>query len=825
MTDPVETCFHCGLPVETGQAHGARINGQWRAMCCAGCAAVAEAIDGAGLDGYYRHRTARPLAPVAPQPGGADASVVYDDERVQATFVEALDDGMRRAHLVVDGVHCPACIWLNERHLAGVPGVADVSIHYATRQARITYDGERLSPSGIFDAIRAIGYDAHPFDPVRRQALLEAERRDLLKKLGVAAAFGMQVMILAVALYAGDWQGMDADIATFLRRASALLTLPVLLYAGSTFFAGAWRDLRLRRVGMDVPVSLGIGLAFAASTWHVAIGAGEVYFESVCMFVFFLLGARYLELANRRRALVEADAVAGARPASARRLHGDEEQRVAAAALRPGDRVRVSPGEIVPADGVIAQGRSGLDESLLTGESTPRQRREGQEVLGGSVNIDSPLVVEVRRTGDDSLMARIARLADQALGTRPALSRVADRVATVFVLLVLGVAATVAGYWWMQGSPDWLRITVAVLVVSCPCALSLAVPSAISAAIGALFRDRVLTTSADALTVLSRATLFVFDKTGTLTRGKPQLVALVTTEVHDQDRCLAIAAALEQGSEHPLAGAVRAAADTVATATELVNRPGAGVQGTIDGIAYRLGTRTFVGEWVGEPVPGEPAASGGTEAWLASRDGLLARLSFSDPLRDDADRMVAALRRRGLRTALASGDNLDASTRVARQLGIDEVAAPCDPADKLSRIRAWQAGGDVVVMVGDGVNDAPVLAGADVAISTAGAAAISVGHADIVLLDEPLVQVVHARDMAVKTVRVLRQNLAWALCYNLGAIPAAAMGLVPPWLAALGMSLSSLVVIGNASRLRRRPRPQRRQTTAPATVAAGIGGG
>ncbi len=807
LSDQPKDCFHCGLPVPDGSRFQASIDGESRAMCCAGCAAVANAIDQAGLSGYYRHRTARPRSPRDLVPDELDQLSVYDHDAIQRSFVTTLEGDRREANLVLEGIQCAACIWLNEKHLQSLPGVIEASVNYSTQQARVVWDNGVIRLSRILAAIEAIGYQAHPYDPGRQQQALNRQRREMLKRLGVGAAFGMQVMILAVALYTGEWYGMDPAFESLFRKLALLLTLPVLVYSGRDFFRNAWTDLRLRRVSMDVPVSLGLALAFGASTLHVIQGSGAVYFESVCMFVLFLQAARYFELNGRIRAVNAAESVGYVRPAAALRLDPDEAgdaRQVAAVELEPDDLVLVRPGDIVPADGIVVDGESGLDESILTGESAPVRKLPGDPVIGGSVNADSPLRVRVTRTGGDTVVAEIHRLLGQAMAGKPAIARLADRVAAWFVVGVLTIAGAVAAFWLWRGEADWLGITVSVLVVSCPCALSLAVPTAISTAITRLMREHVLVASERALETLPRVDRFVFDKTGTLTIGRPVLVAV--EPVHgDADRWLTIAAALESASEHPIARAIRDAAGDRPRprVSDLRNVPGEGVSGTIDGSRYRLGNRRHAGaDWPDPPTTGDhPDAS---EILLSREQQPCCRFLAADALRDDAPRVVADLRRRGCRVFLMSGDNPASVAAAAAALGIDDFAAGCTPQDKLERVRHWQSRGEVVAMVGDGVNDAPVLAGADVSASVAGATAAAVTSADIVSLSSRIGSLVDTLDVSRAAMRVMRQNLWWAVGYNTVAIPAAAAGMVTPWLAALGMSASSLLVIGNAGRLRRK---------------------
>lgn len=776
-------------------------------MCCAGCAAVAEAIEKAGLSSYYRHRTANPETRQDVVPIELRELEVYDHEEIQKSFVETRDGSRRKASLVLEGIQCAACVWLNERHLKSLPGILDVSINYSTQQASVEWDNDVIRLSGILASIRNIGYEAHPYDPNRRQLLLERQRKLLLKQFGVAAAIGMQVMILTVALYAGEWYGMEPEFEEFFRRFSLLLTIPVLFYSGRGFFRNALLDLKLGRVSMDVPVSLGIGLAFAASTLHVMSGEGAIYFESVCMFVLFLLGARYFELMSRMRAMVAAESIGYIRPSTARRLtngrQNGETEILPALELEPDDLVMILPGDTIPVDGVVESGRSGIDESLLTGESAPVVRGAGDAVIGGSVNTESPLVVRVTRTGGNTVLAEIHRLLEQAFAEKPAIEHLANRVAAFFVVGVLTITAGVALFWFLRGSESWLAIAISVLVVSCPCALSMAVPTALSSSIARLIQQKILVTSERALETLPKATLFVFDKTGTLTVGRPRVTGIEVFGESD-DHCLAIASALESASEHPVGRAIRDACrePKAMDVSELVNQPGMGVSGLVAGTRYWLGNRKLIETVSSAAVPPPDTNSNATEVFLVTGNALLCRFTIRDQLRADSAKTMESMRQRGMRTVLLSGDNRQVAEGVAEELGMDEVFADCSPEEKLHHVKLWQARGEVVAMIGDGVNDAPVLAGADISISVGGASTVAVKSADIVLLSQDTHSVVTALDMSVKTLRVMKQNLLWALGYNLFAIPAAAAGLVAPWLAALGMSLSSLIVIANASRLR-----------------------
>jgi Cu2+-exporting ATPase len=506
-------------------------------MCCAGCQAVAQAIVANGLADYYRHRDALPESPREALPQALADFGLFDHPDVQKNFVRRAEgpagEHEQEAALILEGITCAACVWLNESHVRRQPGVTAVDINYTTRRARVRWDERVTSLSAILEAIAAIGYRAHPYDIGRAEELAQKERKAALWRLFVAGFGMMQVMMYAVPVYLADGD-MTPDIEQLMRWASLILTLPVILYSSAPFFVSAWRDLKLRRVGMDVPVALGVGAAFAASVWATLIAAGEVYFDSVTMFVFFLLTGRYLEMMARQKAARSVETLARAIPAFATRLGawplGSADaagERVAVAELRAGDAVQVKPGETVPADGVVLDGESAADESLLTGESLPVPKRAGDGLIGGSVNTASPLVMRVERVGEATRVAAIQRLMERAAAEKPRLVEMADRVAGRFIVALLVLAiATAFGWWWVDPSRA-LWIFVAVLVVSCPCALSLATPAALTVATGALAARGVLVTRGHAIEALARADRFVFDKTGTLTVGRMELVETI----------------------------------------------------------------------------------------------------------------------------------------------------------------------------------------------------------------------------------------------------------------------------------------------------------
>ncbi|MDX1605681.1 MAG: heavy metal translocating P-type ATPase [Candidatus Competibacterales bacterium] len=725
---------------------------------------------------------------------------LYDHPALQQRFVAARDDGLREATLVLEGIRCGGCVRRCERGLVGETGVVEFEVNLTTRRARLVWDPARTALSRLLQRLGALGHPAWPYDSRRQEARARRERNRMLCRLAVAGLGMMQVMMFAVALYAGAYQDMDADMRQFLRWMSLLVATPVVLYSAQPFFLNAWSGLRHRQLGMDVPVAIAIGGAYLASLWATFTGAGEVYFDSVTMFTFLLLLGRFLEMNARHRAAAASEDLTRLLPALANRLEGTAETTVAVADLIAGDRVLVRPGETVPADGRIEEGVSSLDESLVTGESRPRTRRPGDAVTGGTINVESPLAIGVTGVGEATVLAAMNRLLTRAQLEKPRLARLADRVAGGFVAALLLVAAGVY-LWWAQHAPaDAFWITLSVLVVTCPCALSLATPTALTAATGALTRRGLLTTRGHALETLARVDHLVLDKTGTLTRGRLQLSAVRPLRGHSADYCLRQAAALEARSEHPVARALRQAArDDTPSAEDLHSQPGEGVEGRIDGRIHRIGTHRFV---AGDTADADDD-TGASVVWLGDEQGPLARFVLTDEPRPEAAAVIARLHALGVGLEILSGDTPSAVDRVASRLGIDHWQGGLRPEDKLARLEALQHSGRVVAMVGDGVNDSPVLARAQVSVAMGSGTEIARNSADMVLLGERLDPLPEGIRLARRTLTVIRQNLFWALGYNAVALPLAAAGQVAPWMAALGMSLSSLVVVLNALRLSR----------------------
>ncbi len=721
---------------------------------------------------------------------------------------------------MLGGVRCPACLWLIERRLSAQPGVVEAAATYAGHSARVVWDPSRTELSEIRKAVREIGYEARPFDPSHRAGIeAEAARRNSPRLL-FAGVLGMMVMNLALAAYflgGPDAAGRLPLWENFGRWCALFASAVLLAYPGQDFFAGAWRDLRRRRAGMDTPIVLGLSTAWAGSAWATVRGSGPVYFDAIAMLVFFVLLARAFETRARLAAAAVLDWFAIVEPATARRVDADRrENEMAAVDLSAGDVVRVHPGEIVPADGVLLEGRSSFDEAVLTGEPWPRARAAGDTVVAGSCNRDQPVLLRVTRAGEASTLGQVRRLLERGLASHPPFAQLADRLAGRLVLLILLFSAATAVFWAIRSPASALPATVAVLLVTCPCALALATPIALSVAAGRFAAIGVLPARMAAVERLALSDTVVFDKTGTLTLSTPVLESVCTAGGLDSESALEIAAALEAASSHPIARALRAASGGSAAAGETVaDHEGQGFTGKVSGIRWWIGSPGFALGPAG--VPEELAApllasrrQKRLTAVLTDRQGRAALFTFAEELRGGARTVVTDLRRAGIRrVVLLSGDAAEPVERLGRSLNFDEARGGMTASAKLEWIRSREDSGSRLFFVGDGLNDAPTLAAAGTSASFAQAPQLSLLASDFVILGESLAPVAAARRVALRFRRLCAQNIVWALAYNFLSVPLAAVGLVPPWAAALGMSVSSLAVVANAMRLARPARGER----------------
>lgn len=789
-TPPVASgCHHCAEPLPARPATRT-IDGSERGFCCEGCAAAAEWIHGARLGDYYRLRTA-PAERIDETALEEDLSL-WDREEVQAEHARNVPGG-REITLLTDGMRCAACAWLIDRALSREEGVVETVANAVTGRIRLTWDPSRTALSAPLRRLAALGYRPWLATGEARERERRRQRNRDLLRIGIAGIGAMQAMMMAEALYLDIHFTMPIPTRDFFRWVTFLLSTPVVFYAGWPFLLGAWRELSQRRLGMDTLIASATLLAWGASVFETVRGGVHVWYDAAVMFVFLLLVARMLEQRARATASAQVDALARARPAFAiREGPGGERETVPVAALSPGDIACVPVGGVVPADGTLLE-PSSFEEALLTGEWSPVAREAGERVYAGTLCRERPARLRVDETGTGTRLSQLTALVEKAQAQRPALAEVGERIAHHFVAWLLVIAALVYLGWRIHDPSRALEVTLALLVISCPCALALAAPAALAATHGTLARLGVLALGEAALDRLSAVTDVVFDKTGTLSDGHPVLSEVTALGDHGRDEVLAIAAALESDSGHPLARAFAGIAPA-GVATDVRAVPGQGIEGEVDGVRWRLGRAGF--------------AAGGEEddaIWLGDGRQAAARFRISESARPDAAEAVALLRGMGLRVHLSSGDAEGPVRRFASELGIERAHARQSPEDKLDYARSLQAEGRVVAMVGDGLNDAPVLAGADVSLALAGGAPLAQQSADLVLTGSSLLRVPQAIATARRTRRIVRQNLAWAAGYNVIALPVAIAGLVTPWLAALGMALSSLLVVCNALRLARAP--------------------
>ncbi|MFS6937745.1 P-type cation-transporting ATPase [Neisseria animaloris] len=811
-----KTCFHCGLDVPENIDLPIQYENETHPACCAGCQAVAQSIIDAGLGNYYKQRTADAEKAALPPQEVLDQIKLYDLPEVQAGFVETGEGNEREAVLMLGGITCAACVWLIEQQLLRLNGVLRVDLNYSTRRVRVLWDSSRAALSDILLRIQNTGYTAAPYDAQKVEEQAQKERKQSLIRLAVAGLSMMQTMMFAVPtyLYGNEIEPLYLGI---LHWGAFLMVLPAMFYSAVPFYQGTWRDLKNRRIGMDTPVAIAIILTFTAGIYGLLSNAGQgLYFESIAMFVFLLLGGRYMEQIARRKAGDAAERLVKLVPAFCHKLPAYPEseagEEAAVVQLQSGDVIVVRAGEVIPVDGTVLAGESEVNEAMLTGESLPVAKRQGAAVVAGTLNTASPLVIRTDTVGSDTRLSHIAKLLDRALAQKPRLAELADKYASSFVMSLLVLAVPVFAGWTIYADAmTALWITVSLLVITCPCALSLATPTALAASTGTLASDGILVGGSQSLETLSQIDDVVFDKTGTLTKGMLTVSRIIPLGRLKTAEALAVAQALEMQSEHPIARAILSCnandGDVMPDirTEQRINRVGYGVSAQVEVNGKRqiwaVGRAEFVAEIAGRLPEDARIEHSGSMVYLGNQQGFQTAFLLEDEVKSGIADMLAELKSQGARLHVLSGDRTMAVETVARQLGLDAYHAEASPEDKLAYVETLQRQGRKVLMVGDGINDAPVLAQADVSVVVAGGADIARDGADVVLLNDDMRVLPLMVRQARKTRSVIRQNLAWASMYNLIAVPLAVLGFVTPWIAALGMSLSSLLVSANALRL------------------------
>ena len=809
-------CYHCGLPAEAGIS--AEVGGGLRHFCCQGCRAVCEAIHDAGLQGFYRRTPEGRL--LGPPPEPPKDLALYDLEEIQQEVVTGSADE-REVNLLVEGIHCAACVWLIEQGLGGVDGVREARVNLTGRRLRVQWDSTRVRLSALLQRLADLGYAAVPFDPQAAEGSIQRENRRLLYRMAFAGFAAMNLMWISIALYAGADQGEYRGLFHWL---GLLIATPTLAYSGWPFYAGAWRGLRRLRLSMDLPIAIGASITYLYSLYVTVSGSGHVYWDTVVNFLFVILVGRYLEAISKRRAVSATQRLLDLQPRVATLRKDGEESIVPIRAVRPGDVMLVRPGETIPADGEVIRGRSRVDESMLTGESTPVARAVGDKVSAGTLNGTGSLEVQVAAVLRDSALGRIVELVESAQASKAPIQCTADRIVPWFVAVTLALAAVTFGFWVRQDAETALMAATSVLIITCPCAFGLATPMAIAVASGTGARHGILVKNGAVLETLSSIGHFVFDKTGTITEGRPRVIAvrdadgdwpLATPAAWSEPRRrqLAVAAALEGHSEHPAARAVVDLAEAAGVrhkalaVDDFAAEPGYGVSARVDGSALVIGTadwltRNGIAVTAGLADEGAGAGAGDGTVFCAIDGAAALRFTLRDRPRADAADTIRALRADGIRVTLLTGDRRRVAEAIAAEVGADQVIAEVLPADKDAVIGRLRDAGQRVAMVGDGINDAPALVRADVGIAVGSGTDVSIASADIVLIASELGRVRDAGRLARRTLRVIRQNIGLSITYNVIMVPLAMAALITPLVAAISMPLSSLAVIGNSARIR-----------------------
>ncbi|MGR5233339.1 heavy metal translocating P-type ATPase [Vibrio rotiferianus] len=781
-----KSCYHCGEDVPANTDFKVEILGEIRDMCCPGCETVAQTIVESGLVSYYQYRTA-PAEKADLVPEQLQALIHYDNEDVQSEFVRH-HENTSEVTLSLEGVSCAACAWLIEKQVSGVKGLVSIRVNTTTNRALLAWDKTQVRLSELLSVIHKLGYKAAPFEADKQEASYHRTMKQYLYRLGIAGLATMQVMMLAVALYLEVFGDLEPEFKNYFRWVSLIFATPVLLYSALPFYLNAWRSIKGRTLGMDVPVSIALIFAYVASLVATVTEQGEVFFESISMFTFFLLVGRFLEMRARRKAAAASGNLLKLIPAIATTLDGEQ---IPVKTLKVGDRIRVLPGEHIPADGKVISGRIHIDESMLTGESIHVVRKSGDSVYAGTLNGDESFELEVTNSKADSMISNIVRLQDEAQHSKPKIAEIADVVARYFVGAILIISAGTWFYWHQTKPDDAFWIMLSVLVATCPCALSLATPTALTCATSRMGNFGILLRKGHVFETLCKINHLVVDKTGTLTKGDIEISETKTFTSITEAEALAIAAALEAHANHPIARAFSDFGQEDVTVSDVQNVIGSGIQGIWDNNVIKIGSATFV---VGNNRDESNAV------YLSVDDVHAATFYYRDPIRKESKAFIQRFADAGIKTTLLTGDSLQNAKPVADEMGIDHVIASAKPEDKLAYLKGLDKS-DITMMVGDGINDAPTLAGAHLSVAMGGGTDVAKASADMTLLGDNLEKLLEARLLAIRTRKIIRENLAWSLGYNLLILPLAVAGLVAPYVAVVGMSASSIIVVSNSLRL------------------------
>ncbi|MFT4940030.1 MAG: Cu2+-exporting ATPase [Paraglaciecola sp.] len=783
-------CYHCGLPAKPTDNFCALVLGTPRTMCCPGCKAVAEAIVSNGLEDYYRYRTENAITADDTLNTTLEKLSLFDDPKIQQEFVDSEGENSQ-IELTISGISCAACGWLIEKQLSKIVGIQEIAVNVAARRAFISWIPGVIKLSEIFNQIERVGYHASPFQVDRHEALFQAEHKTYLKRLGLAGIITMQVMMLALAVYFDLFGDIDKQTLNYFNWVSLCLTTPVVVYSASGFYANAFNALRLKMVNMDVPISIALLGTYLAGLLATVQQQGQTYFESVCMFVFLLLVGRYLEHAARYKATQLSANMLRYMPVTAMLMQDNTSSPVLAKSLMTGQLILVKAGETIPVDGQIIKGQGQVDESMMTGEFVAQNKISGDKVFGGTINQLGTLTLRVTASLKHSMISQIARIQAQAMANRPRIATLADRVSQYFVVVVLVIAAASYFFWSAWGNDQAFWICISVLIATCPCALGLATPTALTCAMAKLNRQGVLLRRSDALEQLNLIDQIMLDKTGTLTEGKFSIQHLHNVSSYSDEQIKQYAASLERYSSHPISKAFEGV-PALEPVDDFSSSLGLGIEGHINGDHFKLGSASFMNVQLPQDLLTY-------NVFLQRNTVLIAAFSLTDVLRSDVKQMLSTLKDKKI--ALLSGDGRQVVSKIAEQLSISDWYAEKSPLEKLQLVKIKQQQGRSVLMLGDGINDGPVLAQADVSVALGGGSDLAKSSADVILLNNSLYNLSELFVMAKRCRMNIKQNIIWAISYNVLILPLAVSGLLSPWMAVIGMSLSSLIVVGNSVRL------------------------
>ena len=806
MTNTVNDCYHCGEEIPADFSQSVTIDNQDQPMCCIGCASVAQTIVDNGLTGYYRHRTDKGAKGSELVPEELRTLQSYDLTEIEQEFT--VENGeLKEVILTVENVTCAACAWLIERKLGSIKGIAQSNVNTSSARLSIKWQHDKLKLSDILLALAEIGYKAYPFKADVAEENEVASAKAYLRRVTIAGLATMQIMMFAMATYV-DMPGEDGTLtdgfSDYFRYVSLLFALPVVFYSSLPFYKNAFSALLAKRLNMDVPVTVAILLSFFASAYATVTDQGEVYFESICMFAFFLLLGRHLEQSAKRKAAQSSSNLLKLIPSTATLITDGDFTSVPAKTLKLEQRVLVKPGEVIPCDGIIAQGTTHCNEAVLTGEQLPVTKAANDWVFASTINNDQAIEVIVKEERGQQLITKIIDLQEKAANDKPKLATIADRLSQYVVVgILLLAAATYVGWYFIEPSHA-LWYSLAVLVATCPCALSLATPSAYTAATTKMQQFGLLAKQGKTLDTLTQIDHICFDKTGTLTTGQFTVDSVVLADsCYQEAEILALVSALESHSNHPIAKAFEQFGATNHKLTDVNSHQGGGLNALANDERIYIGSQTYISQYasISEQLREHQSDSHCVVIFVAIDTQCVAKIELSDQIRSESTQIIKDLHEQAIETTMLTGDNSDNANFVAKQLGLTHVKQGQSPQNKLNYLKTVQDNGKVVAMFGDGVNDAPVLSQAHLSFAMGTGADIAKSSADIVILHDDLAAVVKAINLAKQTKRIIKQNFFWALGYNLTAVPFAVAGYLPPYVAAIGMSLSSIIVVVNSLRL------------------------